>query len=58
MTEQEYINATNLAKIRAAKAVLRDLFPSGPLTEKDLDSILGAAIRIEDKLAKAVTTTN
>lgn len=32
MTEREYINATNLAKVRILEAVMRDVLPSADST--------------------------
>lgn len=42
MTERDYINATNLAKIRIAETVVRDIFPpiEGDAIEASLKDIL------------------
>ena len=56
MTEQEYIDATNLAKIRATKNILRDFFPQGDMDEKDFRIAFDAMVRIEDRLTKIVRT--
>lgn len=57
MTEQEYIDATNLAKVRAAKAVLRDYFAHGPSDEAHrlVKSALRALTEAEDTMALIVT---
>jgi hypothetical protein len=58
MTEQEYIDATNLAKVRAAKNVLRDYFPwpeDGP-DQRDWHTAMRAMRRLEERLEKLVKT--
>ncbi len=56
MTEREYIDATNLAKIRAARSIVRDVLPMTSEDEKDQESALLAMAKIEDRLARAVQT--
>jgi len=56
MTEREYIDATNLAKIRAAKAILRDLMPMCGLDENQLSAAINSLDKWEQRLNKAVKT--
>jgi hypothetical protein len=57
MTEKEYIDATNLAKVRAAKTIFRDVLLMIPAEEKEWQSVMLALSKIEDRLTKAVKTT-
>lgn len=50
MTEQEYIDATNLAKVRAAKDILRDLFATTGVQEAEVLAAMNAMSKIEDDL--------
>jgi hypothetical protein len=50
MTEREYIDATNLAKVRAAKVIAHDLLPMSPEDEADQVAALSALRRIEARL--------
>lgn len=56
MTEREYIDATNLAKIRAAKAILLDVLPMTAWEEGALCDARGPLCRFEDLLTRAVKT--
>ena len=56
MTEQEYIDATNLAKVRAAKKVFRDFLPMTAPEEKQARAVFKALDRIETRLAAVVKT--
>lgn len=41
MKEKDYINATNLAKVRAAKTIVRDLVPGDPgISEEEYSHVL------------------
>lgn len=55
-TEQEYIDATNLAKVRAAKNVFRDFLPMTEPEEKEARAVFKALDRIETRLARVVKT--
>lgn len=57
MTEKEYINATNLAKVRSAKNVLRDYYPMNAREEKAWQSAMNAMCKIEERLTRIVATT-
>lgn len=57
MTEEEYVNATNLAKIRIALTTIREI---NPLTEEQKRLKAEAArrlARLQDKLQKVVKTS-
>lgn len=56
MTEREYIDATNLAKIRAAKAILRDVLPMSEWDGALLHDALQPLSDLEDRLTKSVKT--
>jgi hypothetical protein len=56
MTEQEYIDATNLAKIRAAKNVFRDFLPMTAPEEEEARAVFKALDRIETRLSRVVKT--
>lgn len=56
MTEQEYIDATNLAKVRAAKNVFVDFLPMSQAEEEEMRSVLKALDRIETRLTTVVKT--
>ena len=58
MTEQEYIDATNLAKVRAAKNVFRDYLPMNDKEEDESRAVFNAIGKIEDRLAKKVKTSD
>jgi hypothetical protein len=57
MTEREYIDATNLAKLRAAKAVLRDVLPMDDKEEEDYKAAMRALTLWELRLTDAVKVT-
>jgi hypothetical protein len=57
MTELEYIRATNLAKIRATKQVLRDYHPENSAQEKEVAEAWKVLFKIEERLAGLVATT-
>ena len=54
MKEADYINATNLAKLRIAKEVLRDVLTTNPAEEKKIadyvSSIALWCIELQDRL--------
>ncbi len=54
MTEQEYIAVANLARVRAAKAILSDFLPMTPDDAADEKEAMAALTRAEDRLAAAV----
>lgn len=56
MTEQEYIDATNLAKVRAAKQIFRDILPSRDTEERHFSKALAAISNLEDRLRSVVKT--
>lgn len=56
MTEREYIDATNLAKVRAAKVIANDVLPMSPEDEADQVAALQALRRIEARLEQRVKT--
>ena len=56
MTEREYIDATNLAKVRAAKNIVRDVLPMSPEDQADQVAAMTALRRIEERLAARVET--
>lgn len=56
MTEREYIDATNLAKVRAAKTVLLDFLPMDEQDEADYMRAQQAMRHIEERLEKRVRT--
>lgn len=57
MTEQEYIAATNLTKIRAAAAVLRDIIPGfdGVVTDETIGPIRSGLAELQERLNKKVS---
>ena len=56
MTEQEYIDTTNLVKITAAKTIIRDVLfmEDEGINEKEVDRIIKALCRIEAALRLVV----
>lgn len=56
MNEREYINATNLAKVRAARNVFREFLPVNMVEEVEADIVLQALERLENRLASVVKT--
>lgn len=56
MTEQEYIDATNLAKIRTAKVIIHDCLPMREDEEALQVEIRRALRRWEEKLEGLVST--
>lgn len=54
MKERDYINATNLAKVRSAKAVLRDTLPDEGLHDAFFKSAMSALTAWETSLAEVV----
>ena len=56
MTEREYIDATNLAKIRAAKVIVRDVLAMTPDEHEQQRTALIALSQLEDRLTKVVKT--
>ncbi len=57
MTELDYINATNLAKIRAAKAILRDILPMNEREDELLTGAFYPLTALEDRYAEAAKVT-
>ena len=58
MSEQEYINTTNLAKVRCALAVLRTIIPQdkGPITTRGYSNAVKKVAAWEEKLSSKVKT--
>lgn len=54
MTEREYIDATNLSKIRSARRILADMLPMGAIDQLDMDAAMLAISKWEDRLTDAV----
>jgi hypothetical protein len=54
MTEQDYINATNLAKVRIAIAVIRDVSPMGAADEKNESEAMSNLWAWEQRLTALV----
>lgn len=54
MTETEYINATNLAKIRAVKSLLGDVHPFDNINEKEMRTMFLQLQLWESALARKV----
>lgn len=54
MTEREYIDATNLAKIRTALAIIHDFLPMEAKDEADELEAAKALRRIEERLNSRV----
>jgi hypothetical protein len=54
VTEQQYIDATNLAKIRAAMAVLREYIPMTAGEKFEIGAPMHALSLIHDRLASVV----
>ena len=57
MTEQEYIHATNLAKVRAAKTIVRDVLAMTAAEMRWQSHALKSLTRIEDWHSSKVRTT-
>lgn len=56
MTELEYVRATNLAKIRATKQVLRDYHPENDAQKEEVAEVWKIFDKIEERLTKLVKT--
>ena len=56
MKEREYIDATNLAKVRAAKSILMDVLPMSKAEEADQTLALQALQRLAERLEHRVKT--
>jgi len=56
MTESEYINATNLAKIRAVRKVFDDVLPWEFVTDDDWGEISRLLWKMEEILTRHVKT--
>lgn len=54
MTEQEYINLTNLTKYRAMRQILRDVLPISEGEREEVASMHKELERIEGELIKRV----
>lgn len=54
MTEREYIDATNLAKIKAARRIIDDLVPTEAIDQLDADAAVLAMSKWEDRLTEKV----
>lgn len=57
MTERDYIDATNLAKIRSSKYILLDFLPMSKQDDEDMRAALDAMRRIEGRLVDATKIT-
>jgi len=54
MTEDDYLNCSNLARLRSAIVIIEDIFP---LIEQDADEchqIVVAIVRMRDRLSRLV----
>lgn len=58
MTEQEYIDATNLAKLRTATTIVRDCLPMRDDEKEFEQKILQALARWVGKLEKIVSASD
>lgn len=58
MTEQDYINATNLAKVRIARATIRDMSPMGECDEHDYSQAMAGLWAWEQRLTALVGSAN
>lgn len=64
MTEQEYIDATNLAKVRAALSILRDVLPSTKMEKSRLRrasaplAVMAACLANAIRVMEAEDTSN
>lgn len=58
MTEQEYIDATNLTKLRTAQTILRDCLFLDEKDENDASISRQRIAELIDKLEKKVRTKN
>lgn len=59
MTEKEYINLTNLSKIRTILTLVRDLFPDETVIKKEeIAKIEGALMDWRDSLQKKIKVKN
>jgi hypothetical protein len=56
MTEQEYIDASNLARVRATRAVFRDFLVMSSADANDARAVVDALFHIETRLAAKVVT--
>jgi translation initiation factor 2B subunit (eIF-2B alpha/beta/delta family) len=58
MTQQEFIDATNLAKVRSALAVLREIITQdkGTITTKGYSRAVRSVAALDEKLSKKVKT--
>jgi len=56
VTEVEYLNATNLAKLRQAASIIRDCLGEcgGAITDEDLATAACAVYAMTEKLEKVV----
>ncbi|MEE9384334.1 MAG: hypothetical protein V3V08_13100 [Nannocystaceae bacterium] len=58
MKERDYINATDLAKVRAAESILRDLLPSisiDAITDEDYEQVMKTLYEWRTALFEATT---
>ena len=56
MTERDYINATNLAKARAAFVIVVDILETTVQGRRDQEAAIKALDRIIDRLQSIITT--
>jgi hypothetical protein len=56
MTEQEYLDVTNLTKVRAAKEIIRDTLFMNPTDENSYSQIMSALTNIQLRLERAVVS--
>lgn len=57
MKEEDYINVSNLQKIRMAKMILKDIDFDEVVTELDLAYLIGTLSVLESKLFNLTETT-
>jgi hypothetical protein len=59
MTESEYIEASNLARLRAAMSILRDCIPGyGPVTQENFTAIYRPLSELVDECFDVIITSD
>lgn len=54
MTEQEYIEVSNLAKLRHTLSILDGYSPSDVFEDKTIETVLVSLVSLEEKLSKII----
>jgi hypothetical protein len=54
VTEEEYIDATNLAKLRSIRLILREVMPTSPTEHKYYSEAMAATYLFEERLTRVV----